>query len=360
LLRIVFTLLIHRRAFVSKKGKTNLQGKLPPLSVIIAAKNEQTNLKQFLPLIFNQDYPEFEVIVVDDCSIDDSREKLALFQKEYKNLKISWTPKNAISSGGKKLALSLGIKAAQHEQLIFIDADCYPETDQWLRNIAINFTESTDFVLGYGGYKHHKGLLNSLIRYDTLKIAMNYGGFAKAGKVYMGVGRNLAYRKSIWEENRGFAKFTSIASGDDDLFVNAYAKSKRTSLCFSKESKTVSIPPTSFSEWVSQKSRHIKTSAWYSKWLRFLLIIEPINHVISPILIVFFMTYFYKIQISYIIPGIWIVTRIIELFVLKKASKTLGETKLLALSPIFDVLLPLIYIIFAFSGLKTSKEKVWK
>ncbi|MEA1874508.1 MAG: glycosyltransferase [Bacteroidota bacterium] len=359
LMRAFFALIVFLRAGKSKKTKP-IHPEFPPVSVIIAARNEAENLKRFLPQVLSQDYSDFEVIVVDDCSLDDSRETLYEMQKEHDNLTVSWVPNNAVQRRGKKLALSIGIKAAKNEWLLFTDADCSPASKNWIQSMAAHMHENNDFVLGYGGYRHEKSVLNSLIRFDTLKIAMRYGGYAGLGHVYMGVGRNLAYRKSLWVENRGFAGFFQMASGDDDLFVNAYAKSKRTAVCFSADGKTESISAYSFSDWKDQKSRHMSTSRYYAAHLRFLLLIEPINQVLSPLLVALTAFLFWSSIYIYALLSVWLIVKLLEWVVCRSKALLLNEIRLSGKSVFLDVILPLNYIIFALSGNKKSKRKEWK
>ncbi len=359
LLRVFFTLFVFLRAGKTRKFK-QVDSVYPPVSVIIAARNEAENLIQFLPKILTQNYHDFEVIVVDDCSVDNSREILAEMQKSYSNLKLSWVPENAVQRRGKKLALSIGIKAAEHEWLLFTDADCYPGSKDWMQTMATYMQDDNDFVLGYGAYRYEKSFLNSLIRLDTLKIAMRYGGYASLGQIYMGVGRNLAYRKSLWIENRGFAGFYHMASGDDDLFVNAYAKKKRTAICFNAKGKTESVPAKNFSEWKNQKSRHMSTSRYYAPFLRFSLLLEPVNQVISPLLVGLSAFLFWGNVFAYALLGVWGLVKLTELLVFRYKALILKEKALVGKSVLFDVFLPLIYIIFAFSRIKNSKTKAWK
>jgi glycosyltransferase involved in cell wall biosynthesis len=359
LMRAFFALIVFLRAGNTKKAKP-LHADFPPVSVIIAARNEAENLKQFLPEILSQNYPDFEVIVVDDCSLDDSREILAEMQKAHDNLTISWVPDNAVQRRGKKLALSIGVKAAKNEWLLFTDADCYPASKFWIKSMASYMCNKYDFVLGYGGYRREKSMLNQLIRFDTLKIALRYGAYAKLGQAYMGVGRNLAYRKSLWIEKRGFAGFFHLASGDDDLFVNAYAKSKRTAICFSAEGKTESLPAASFTEWKDQKSRHLSTSRYYAAHLRLLLLIEPINQVLSPLLLALTAFLFWGSMSIYGLLGAWLIVKLLECLIYRRKALLLNEIKLSGKSVFLDVILPLIYIIFALSGNKKSKRKAWK
>ena len=192
-----------------------------PVSVIICAKNEDHNLPEFLPLILSQDYPDFEVVVVDDCSSDNTPDVLREFEKKYKHLKVITVKEDKKHHHGKKFAVMVGIKGAKNEHLLFTDGDCKPVDNQWIKKMMRSFTSpNTEIVLGYSKYEKLPGFLNKLIRFDTFHIALQYLSFAKAGSPYMGVGRNLAYKKSLFFKHKGFATHYHIESGDDDLFIN--------------------------------------------------------------------------------------------------------------------------------------------
>jgi cellulose synthase/poly-beta-1,6-N-acetylglucosamine synthase-like glycosyltransferase len=187
---------------VHMKRTGNTGTSLPPVSVIICARNEAVNLENFLPSILGQDYPDYEVIVVNDCSEDNSYDILGQLIGRYPHLRVSNVNKDPKFTHNKKFAQFIGIKAAKNEILVFTDADCKPESKKWLQEIASAFDDKTDFVLGYGGYIKSKGLLNRYLRYDCAMIAMQYFGMAIRGVPYMGVGRNLAYRRSLFLEKK--------------------------------------------------------------------------------------------------------------------------------------------------------------
>src|SRR5690606_34092381 len=161
---------------------------------------------------------------------------------------------------GKKFALSLGIKAAQYEHLVFTDADCVPESSDWLTHMAGAFSGGKEIVLGYSPYLRRAGMLNALIRFETFHTAMSYLSYALKGKPYMGVGRNMAYTKSLFFRGKGFASHMHIASGDDDLFVNQNATPHNTTICIHPEAHVWSEPKTTFSAYARQKTRHAGAS----------------------------------------------------------------------------------------------------
>ncbi|CAM3371399.1 Poly-beta-1,6-N-acetyl-D-glucosamine synthase [Flavobacterium longum] len=234
-----------------------------PISVIVCAKNEAENVAKFVPLLAEQDYPDFELVLIDDASSDNTLDLFEGFEKQYPNIRLVKVENNEAFWGNKKFALTLGIKAAKHEYLLFTDADCRPDSKNWIREMSSCFTKEKTIVLGYGAYEKLPGFLNKLIRFETLLTAVQYFSWAKAGRPFMGVGRNLAYKREEWLNVRGFMDHMKIRSGDDDLFINQAAKGKNTTVCYTPDSFTHSEPKTSFKEWFTQKRRHVSTSGHY-------------------------------------------------------------------------------------------------
>ncbi|MGZ4038382.1 MAG: glycosyltransferase, partial [Bacteroidia bacterium] len=228
---------------------------LQPVSVIICARNEDENLTEYLPKVLTQDYPEFEVLVVNDCSWDNTETVIDEFAKIFPNLKKVNIKEDAYYKHGKKFAVMVGIKGAKYENLVFTDADCVPVSDQWLKEMASGFSGTKEIVLGYGAYTKQPGFLNTLIRFDTFTIALQYLTAAIKGKAYMGVGRNLGYKKSLFFKHKGFSSHYHITSGDDDLFVNEAATPDNTNVCLSHDAITYSKAKTSFADWRRQKQR---------------------------------------------------------------------------------------------------------
>ncbi len=250
------------------------------VSVVICAKNEAENLQKFLPAVLEQDYPLYEVIVVNDASEDNTAEVLAQFALQYKHLRLTFVPHGAQLRSSKKLALTLGIKAAQYDYILLTDADCRPASKYWIANMIMGFnqesrTNTTEIVLGYGAYLKEKTLVSRFIQYDTLFNGLQYMGLAIAHHPYMGVGRNLAYRKDTFFANKGFAGLLSSRAGDDDLFVNKIATSHNTQVVFTLDSLTWSVPKHSYRDWLLQKERHLGVSPQYKWGTKMRLFFEP-------------------------------------------------------------------------------------
>jgi cellulose synthase/poly-beta-1,6-N-acetylglucosamine synthase-like glycosyltransferase len=258
-----------RLAFYKIPVSSNLPK--PPVSVIIAARNEYYNLQEKLPAILEQDYPDFEVVVVNHTSTDDSALLLKEFQTKYPYLKVVHIEQELNFFHGKKFPLSIGIKSAANDVLLLTDADCKPMSKNWISSMLENYSPETEIVLGYGPYYREKGFLNLLIRYDTFLVAMQYFSFSLMGMTYMGVGRNLSYSRSMFFRNKGFTSHYQIASGDDDLFINQVANKHNTKIALQKDSFTYSAPKLSFNEWIQQKRRHLTTGKNYKFKFKLLL-----------------------------------------------------------------------------------------
>jgi glycosyltransferase involved in cell wall biosynthesis len=351
---VYYWLIFGRFSFNKKKLSGNID--THPVSVIVVARNEYHNLSRNLPLILEQDYPDFEVVVVNDNSDDDSADLLKSFSDNYKHLNVFTISSNLNFFKGKKFPLALGIKAAKNEILLLTDADCKPKSDKWIFEMQKNFVGKKQIILGYGAYERRKGLLNKLIRFDTLQVAIQYFSFAIAGIPYMGVGRNLAYRKSFFNQTKGFTKHYQISSGDDDLFVNQNATKSNINYEYSVKSHTISVPKLTFSAWMKQKKRHLTTGNYYK-----------LKHKLALSFFSFSQALFFALMITLLIAryniipvaALFSLRLISQLIIFKTSINKLEEKKLLLYTPLFElffiVLNPLIYL----SNL-VSKENKWK
>ena len=326
------------------------------VSVIVCARDEYYNLKENLPLLLAQDYSQFEVVVVNHGSEDETGYLLRDLAEVHKNLKIVNVPQDLNFFTGKKFPLSIGIKSASYEILLFTDADCVPASNQWLRRMAANFTEGTEIVLGYGAYSKSKSLLNLLIRFDTTRIAMNYLGFARAGMPYMGVGRNMAYRKSLFYRQNGFISHYRIQSGDDDLFINKAATARNTRIEIQAEARTISKPKTSFDQWIRQKRRHLQTGSYYKPLHKFVLGLFAFTQTLYWALAIALLVLWYQ---PYIVLGIVGLRLFTQLLVTGKVMKKLSETGFLLLVPFFELFLMIISPILALANLFNKPVK-WR
>ena len=335
----------------------------PGVSVIVCARNEEENLQDYLQTLLAQDYPKFEVIVVNDGSEDKTQEVLERYELVSSNLYVTFVPRDAHVISTKKLALTIGAKAAHYDYLLLTDADCRPESRQWIREMVKGFAprkgHETEIVLGYGAYFEEDTLLNSLLNYDTLFNGMQYLGMAVAGHPYMGVGRNLAYRRSTFFEHSGFRGLLAERAGDDDLFVNKIATRHNTSIVCSRESLTWSVPKHTWQEWIHQKRRHLSVSPNYKAGSKWRLVMEPMSRglLYGLLIAVFVCGSGVACCIAY---GLWLLRVLGQMVVMNVGAHRLGLRFQGIEIAVWDVLLPLLTLyILATQPLYKRRALYW-
>jgi len=327
-----------------------------PVSIIVCARNEYRNLSENLPYLLNQDYGNYEVVVVDHGSDDDTSYLLRDLQLDYRHLKVVSMTQDLNFFTGKKFPLSIGIKSASHDILLLTDADCIPRSNQWLRRITSNFTFGTEIVLGYGAYERSNNLLNQFIRFDTLRVAMQYFGLALSGMPYMGVGRNMAYRKSLFYRQNGFISHYRIQTGDDDLFVNRAANRRNTRVEFHPDSHTLSSPKKTFTDWFRQKKRHLQSGYHYRFRHKLALGFLGSSQALYYASFIVLLSFWYM---PYLVMGMAGIRLISQLFIFSKTMRKLSEKGFLLLVPFFEVFILLINPLISLSNLFNKPVK-WR
>ena len=342
-----------RLAFYNPKPK--LQSQQHPVSVIVCSRDEDENLARNLPGILVQQYAStYEVVMVNDNSVDDSKYILQELKQTFKLLNVVELTHEAKLITGKKYPLSIGIREAKHEILLLTDADCVPASEFWIQKMQDGYKENIEIVLGYGAYHKKSGTLNKLVRFETFHTALQYFSYALAGIPYMGVGRNLSYKKDVFLRNKGFSFINHIPSGDDDLFINKVATKKNTAIVVDPEAITRSIPKTTWSGWLKQKKRHYTTAKYYKAKHKFLLGLYYLTQFLFyPLLVASAIIFDWRLSL-----GLFAVRVILQGSIFYKTMKKLDEKDLWPWFPLLDLWMFLYYIIFA-PALWKKPEKSW-
>lgn len=354
-IQLIYYWLVYSRLAFYNPAKRSFSEEKPPVSVIICAKNEYHNLVRFLPMVLEQDYPEFEVIVVNDASDDDTYYLLKELSDKYSRLKVVTIQENLNFFSGKKFPLSLGIKSANYEKLLLADADCSPSTPKWIETMQSTFTDKTEIVLGYGAYLEQPGLLNKLIRFDTLTVAMQYMSLALGGMPYMGVGRNLAYHRSLFYDSGGFVKHYKLISGDDDLFINQVANKHNTRVQPDPASFTYSKPKQTFGSWFRQKRRHLTTGGFYKLKHKLVLGTFSLTQFLFYTLIILLLAF--KVELI-LVASLFFVRAATQIYIIKRTMVKMNERNFLFWVPFFEVFLMVVNAWLGFWGL-FSKKTQW-
>ncbi|MDC7995852.1 glycosyltransferase [Altibacter sp. HG106] len=351
---LLYYLFFSAYSFYASEKPSRFETDLP-VSLIVCAKNEVENLRKNIPLWLQQEYSNFELILVNDASRDETLEVMESFAESDRRVKVVNVKNIEAFWANKKYALTLGIKKAIHTRLLFTDADCQPASTQWLRLMTHSFSEEKQLILGYGAYQKKSGILNKLIRYETALTALQYLSYTLRGIPYMGVGRNLAYTSHLFYETKGFMSHVKIPSGDDDLFVNEAATAKNVSICTTPDAFTYSHPKTTWYGWWLQKRRHITTASHYKGKHKVLLGFFFITSLL-----------FWPVAIASLCTALWmwalalISLRIVaQYLVYGKAFQKLKEADLIPWIPFLEIFL-VSFQLSIFISNTFSKPPRWK
>ena len=274
----------HYRGPRKKKQPASDVVPLPPVSVVLTAQNDAEWLKTNLVYLLEQDYPDFEVVVVDNRSADDTVSVLKILCKNYAHLKVVPMVENANGYRGKKYPMSMGIKSAKNDILIFADPNCRPidlTNFHWLREMVAGYeSDKTEIVLGYSGIQPKNSLFNWLQQYDNLDYSTEYLGAAIMRCPFTGNGRNLSYRRSMFMRNRGFIYHYSIPDGADDMFVNQNSNGANTRVVLTPDSFTLVEPMPTVAQWHSYRKHRTVTHKYYSFGLKLQRLVRPLSVVL--------------------------------------------------------------------------------
>ena len=358
--------LFSRLAFFKKKKYDNDAPNYEPVSVIVCAKDAYEYLIDLVPRILSQDYPDFELVIVNDCSTDETTDYLKELVDKRPDVNVVSLTQSLNFFHGKKFPLSMGIKSAKHDLLLLTDADCLPENNQWIKGMVSAYRKNTEVVLGYGPYFTRKGLLNKLIRFDTLYTAIQYLSMALAHRPYMGVGRNLSYHRELFYKNKGFTSHYTIPSGDDDIFISQVANNKNTRIFIDPNCRVESEPKHTFGSWIRQKRRHYSTANMY----------KPLTNRILGTLLASRFFYYASLITLFCLPhafdfnsgenlyfaaiGIFAMLHFISMdWIYIKSAKQLGEKKLgLFFTPVYDIFFTVFTTLLGIRN-TISKPKGW-
>lgn len=338
------------------KSKDKFQSQTHAVSVVVCTRDEAQNLELNLPGVLTQQYSTtHEVVVVNDNSFDDTKYFLEELQKVFKHLNAITLTQEAKHIPGKKWPLSVGIKSSKYEVMLLTDADCRPASEWWIQKMQDAYHDGKELIIGYGAYEKKPGLLNKLVRWETFLTALQYMSYALAGIPYMGVGRNLSYRKDLFYRMKGFTSLNHIPGGDDDLFVNKVATKENTAVVLDKDAFTISVSPKDYSAWWRQKARHYSTAKYYKPLHKFLLGLYAACHLLFyPLLVV--AAIFYSWQLALAVYGMRFIAQAV---VMTMTLNRLEEKDLVPWFWLLDIWQWFYYIIFSVA-LTKKPSSTWK
>jgi glycosyltransferase involved in cell wall biosynthesis len=342
-------------SFLFKRKKRKRDSEKPPVSVIVFAKNSAAQLKENLPYLLAQEYPTFEIVLINNASSDETDEVMETFQEENENIKIVNVDNNEAFWNNKKYSLTLGIKASKYDRLLFTDANAHPISEHWISEMSGKFTVKITIILGYEKYKNESTFKNLFFRFHHLLSAIKCFSFAKTGNPFMAFGNNLAYNKAEFFKVNGFIKHIKFKYGEDDLFIRDAANEENINFCISKDSFIETNPPESFSDWFHQQRVSNSMRQHYKFKHRFILSFFILSKVIFYALaVVLFFMYPWELILAFVLAYV-----LIQYLVIGFSAKKLNEPQVIFFLPFLEISLILIQISI-FSANLISKPNHWK
>lgn len=355
LFQVLYYIIVYGRICFHKSPKEELEH-FPSVSVVICAKDDAYNLERRLPFILEQQYPNFEVVVVNDASRDESEYVLRVLQEIYPNLNVVHLYENVNRFLGKKYPISIGIKSAKNEIILLTEADTQPCGYNWITEMVKGFEPKTQMVIGHSIYESKNTFISSLIQYEHQTSSMNYLGNAILKNPYMGTGKNLAFTKKMFFAVNGFIPQYNIPVGEDQVFVNKYAHSKNTKVVLTKDSISQTAPKEKYYEWMIQKKRNYRSLSFFKLKDKLTVSLMPITTVLLYSLIA--ISIIYKFPWQYAVMAL-IIKYTIQIIIYFKTSRKLGTKQVAFLSPLYEIIFLPFNTIIRISSLLTKRDK-WK
>jgi len=356
---LYYWIVFGRVAFYNPK-KHPASEAFPSVSVIIVAENDYQNLRRNISALLEQDYPDFEVVVVNS-----SPQETASFyllkgsQDKYSNLKIVDLPSvKTTFHSNKKFLLAIGVKESVKDILLATNIDCQPNSPYWIRSMVSQMNGEKQLVLGYTGLTTAHA--NRFYRLDKVNTSLTYLSLARCGMPYTGTGDNLACSRELFNKAHGFVSHYAIPYGEDTLFVNRNATRKNTTVALAPDSLVHIQTKMRFRRWMYLKKVARCSQKHYKKRHRFMLTLFPFTRFLCYLSFIGLLcllplnTMFY---LYYIIIGIFALRMFSQLFITKKAMQRFHEKGLLFLQPFLEPVYMILSWVTFFKTLFRRKRK---
>ena len=258
--------------FVFRKEKSRTSNEdLPPISIVITAHNEAHHLVESLPVILTQEYPDYEVVLVNDNSQDEIEQLALELNNRYHHLHYVNMGSSRSTMEGRKFPFAIGIQAASNPTVVFTNSSCIPSSPFWLQHIASKFVRQKEVVLAHTTYQSRGGLLNKWLHYDALVNSVRAFSYTLAKMPVLADSHNLAFKRHLFFDNKEkFFALSRLPFGEDNIFINQVANGKMCDVAVDPEA-VIYQTPISFSDWLRNKRYELVSQSYYRALHRFVL-----------------------------------------------------------------------------------------
>ncbi len=353
LVQLVYLILLIKFIFSDKQK--DKEPNHPSISLVVTSRNYVDQLQVLLPSLLAQDYPDFEVVVVDDCSTDGTDWLLAEMKISHGNLKTTRIIQE--TDFPNALAISIGVRAATKEWLLYLSPLCVVPDNQWLRNYAQRLEQDKEASIGYMNYYKTKGSYKNWLRFENFTSYL-LSGAGKAFGVAMPVFEyNIAYRREKFLELRGFAAVLDSPFSENELFVNKIATKNNLVV---QNNRTAPIAYEGEADWIDLvefKKKQLMLRRKLTSGQRFFRSLNLVSRLVLTGTLVLLLV---VSPLKFWVLGAWIFLLIFEMSWIAVATKKLGEKNFLPALLIYKAFLPLINGFFIFNQLFTGQKRKWK
>ncbi len=350
----LFYLILIAKFIFGKRKRTGSENQ-PSVSIIVTSRNYLSHLEDLIPALLEQDYPDFEVVVVDDCSSDGTEWYLKELKMRYANLKTTQIIQE--TDFPNALAITVGIRAASKEWLIFLTPLCRVSGSDWLKSYAQQFTPKKDAIVGYVNYSKAKGSSKRTFRYENFYSFLLFGT-ARALGLQMPISENnMAYRRETFLQMKGFAAVLDSPFSENELFLNKIAGRKNSAFQFNPSSSVHYIGEADWIDAVNFKKKQLLIKRKFSFGQRFFLSFNAFSRLVIDVLVIVLAI---LSPWRFWVAGAWTFVLILETIWLAVATKRLGERNMLPGLLFYNAMSPFINGSYVVNQLFTGQKRKWK
>ena len=355
LLRLLHLFLFTGRVLFRKKVDNN-EAEKKPLSLILTIRNEEENLKNNLPKILSLENIDFEMVVVDDFSQDNSYLILGLLKDRYKRLTISAL--NQETKFSTKLALNIAIKATNNKWILTVPVSLAEVAAEWLDYISQATNNEKNVVIGYSTVARSKGFYNRLTRIENYFSYLKSTGYILNGIPFVYSVENVAFQKEKYFEIGGFGQKVTEHYANLELVINSFIRKKTTAVLFNKESSIRKTEVVKRADYFDLLKKSIRIESHLSSSKRVILFLIEFGKLLFLPIAAF---------VIVLLPELWIILAGLMgfiftpyLFIIKITQNRLNERKIFIPSLVYDLLMPYYKLFFRWHFNRRSRKNRWK
>jgi len=346
-----------RIIFSGRKEVIANEQAMEPISILLTVRNEEENLKRLLPQLLTINTVKYEVIAVDDYSLDNTYSVLGSFRHQYSHFKISSL--NEETRFSAKLAQNIALKAAQNAWVLILPVEAQQVTRDWLGGFAVNTTtQNRNVLVGYSGIEAARGWYNLLCRIENFEQQIRSAGFISNGIPFVYFEENVAFRKKEYFDIGGYGQKTKEPYANLELIINQFIKKRNTVLLMNQNTSLRRSVRTEKDDFYNLLQRSYRIERYLPKWKRMALDFENFTQLLFlPFLVLLIVMFFDLWPVTVILTGILLLGKIIMIKILQNR---LNEPKIFITSLVYGAFMSYYKLFYRWYYSRSSRHNKWK